>query len=342
MELDLIVRKFIGIDCYDIQPITNGLVNSTYLLENYDQDKKYILQKINNQVFKNPDSLITNHLLINAQLQSHHYELIIIDPVPAYNQQLLVYDKSGQPWRMQHYIESSTTFLKVPSKETAYEAAKAFGHFLDIVNTGDGPEIADPLPDFTNFEKRISDYKRALRDADPDLIEKAKAEIELTNHLLLLPNRWIELIKNKWLPERIIHADAKISNILFDENAEALAVIDMDTVMVSTILYDFGTMIQSYTNSTHEDDGNATDNFNAEMYAVKEGFLFHLKERLTPEESENLDYAAQVVIYIQEVRFLTDHLNGNKYYAVKYDDHNLDRTKNQLRLLEGLRKYLKV
>lgn len=113
--------------------------------------------------------------------------------------------------------------------------------------------------------------------------------------------------------------------------------------MISTILYDFGTMIQSYTNTTNEDDGSAENNFNPEIYnAVKKGFLFHLKEKLTPEESENLDYAAQVAIYIQEIRFLTDYLNGSIYYSTKYAEHNLDRTKNQLELLKGLNGYLSL
>jgi len=111
--------------------------------------------------------------------------------------------------------------------------------------------------------------------------------------------------------------------------------------MISTVLYDFGTMIQSYTNTTNEDDGSAQNNFNPEMYkVVKEGFLFYLKEKLTLEESDNLDYAAQVAIYIQELRFLTDYLNGSIYYSTKYPEHNLDRTKNQLELLKGLRAYL--
>ncbi|MEF9479228.1 phosphotransferase [Chryseobacterium sp. 1B4] len=147
--------------------------------------------------------------------------------------------------------------------------------------------------------------------------------------------------KNGHIPKRIIHADVKISNLLFDRKYRPLAVIDLDTTMISTILYDFGTMIQSYTNITHEDDGSARNNFNPEMYkAVKEGFLFHLKDKLTTTETESLDYAAQVAIYIQELRFLTDYLNGSIYYATKYPEHNLDRTKNQLELLKGLREYL--
>ena len=111
--------------------------------------------------------------------------------------------------------------------------------------------------------------------------------------------------------------------------------------MNGTILYDFGEMIRSYTNITDEDDGFMKDNFNAENYrAVREGFLFYLKDTLSPVELENLDYAAQVIIYIQAVRFLTDYLNNDIYYSVKYDLQNLDRAKNQINLLKGLQTFL--
>lgn len=242
---------------------------------------------------------------------------------------------------MQSFVEDSVTFIKVPSPEIAFEAARAFSHFLDMINTETLFSIEETLPDFLNFEKRVNDYKNSLKNADPQLIENAKIEIKITNQFLSLPNKWIEMVKNNDLPKRIVHADAKISNILFDESHKALAVIELDTVMISTILYDFGTMIQSYANMTNEDDGTAENNFNPEIYnAVKEGFLFHLKEKLTPEESDNLNYAAQVVIYIQEIRFLTDYLNGSVYYSTKYAEYNLDRTKNQLELLKGLNEYL--
>jgi Ser/Thr protein kinase RdoA (MazF antagonist) len=242
---------------------------------------------------------------------------------------------------MLSFVENSTTFLTAPSLQTAFEAAKTFSYFLSIVNTEQLPAIEDTLPNFLNFEKRIADYKKALDNAAPHLKENAKAEIEITNQLISLPNQWIEMEKTNQIPKRIIHADVKISNILFDQNHKPLAVIDLDTTMISTILYDFGTMIQSYTNKNREDDGSAQNNFNPEMYkAVKEGFLFYLKEKLTPKESAHLDYAAQVAIYIQEVRFLTDYLNGSTYYSIKYPEHNLDRTKNQLELLKGLRAHL--
>ncbi|MEJ5049689.1 aminoglycoside phosphotransferase family protein [Chryseobacterium culicis] len=343
MELNDIVIEFIGTDNYELSPITDGLINTTYLLEDKDQGKKFILQKINNHVFKQPDVIVNNHLMINEILRSNNYQFQIIEPIPSLTQKLLLEDTNGQPWRMLSFIENSVTFLTAPSLPTAFEAAKTFSYFLTVVNTEQLPALEDALPNFLNFEKRVADYKSSLKNAAPHLREKAKAEIEITNQLLSLPDQWIEMEKNNQIPKRIIHADVKISNILFDQNHSPLAVIDLDTMMISTILYDFGTMIQSYTNTTHEDDGSAQNNFNPEMYeAVKKGFLFYLKEKLTSTESDNLDYAAQVAIYIQELRFLTDYLNGSVYYSTKYPEHNLDRTKNQLELLKGLREYLGV
>lgn len=341
MELNTIVLEFIGTDHYDLTPITDGLINTTYLLEDKDHEKKFILQKINTYVFKQPEVIVKNHLMINEILQSNNYQFQNIEPVLSLTNKFLVKDSNGDSWRMLSFIENSTTFLTAPSLQTAFEAAKAFSYFLNTVNTEKLPAIEDSLPNFLNFEKRVSDYKNALENAVPSLKEKAKTEIEITNQLLSLPDQWIEMERNNQIPKRIIHADVKISNILFDQHHKPLAVIDLDTMMISTILYDFGTMIQSYTNTTLEDDGSAKNNFDSKMYkVVKEGFLFHLKEKLTPLEISSLDYAAQVAIYIQEIRFLTDYLSGSTYYSTQYPEHNLDRTKNQLELLKGLRKFL--
>ncbi|MEY8760474.1 phosphotransferase enzyme family protein [Chryseobacterium tongliaoense] len=343
MELDSVIRKFIDIGNYTVSPITNGLINTTFCVENKDSQEKFILQKINENVFKKPENIINNHLRINTILRSCEYQLRIVEPIPSLSNEFLIRDENGDPWRMLSFMENSVTFITVPSVETAFKAAKTFSYFLALVNTEKLPNIEDTLPDFINFEKRITDYQYSLKHAAPHFIENAKAEIEIVNRLLHLPDRWIKMEKTGQLPGRIIHADAKISNILFDENHQPLAVIDLDTVMISTLLYDFGTMIQSYTNTTDEDDGKAENNFNPEIYnAVKEGFLFHLKEKLRRKEADNLDYAAQAAIYIQALRFLTDYLDGSVYYSTKYPDHNLDRTKNQLELLKGLKEYLET
>lgn len=343
MEVNNIILRFIGTENCMISPINNGLINTTYLIENNENQEKFILQKINTQVFKNPERIIHNHLTINKILQENNYPLHITEPVSSSFKEFLVKDIEGQQWRMTGYIDNSVTFLTVPSAETAFKAAQAVSSFLSIINTETLPAIEDPLPGFINFEKRIIDYKNTLEHAASDLKDKAHSEILQMNQLLDLPDRWISMVRNNQLPKRIIHADTKISNILFNQDHHPIAIIDLDTLMVSTILYDFGNMIQSYTNITNEDDGKAVNNFNSEIFkAVKEGFLYHLKDQLTAEELENLDYAAQVVIYIQAVRFLTDYLDGSIYYSTAYPEHNLDRTKNQLELLKGLRRYLGV
>ncbi|MBB6370552.1 phosphotransferase enzyme family protein [Chryseobacterium shigense] len=342
MELKQIVTGFTGTENCTITPITNGLINTTYLVEDHNSGEKFILQKINRQVFRFPETVIHNHLNINTMLKNGDYPLQLVELKKALSGGFMMEDENGESWRILSFIEDTKTFFKIPDIKTAYESAKAVGCFLNTVNPEDLPDIQTPIPDFINFEKRIADYQTSLQHANEDLIKNAGPEIETMNELLFLPQKWIEMEKEGILPKRIIHGDPNVRNILFDKNSSPVAVIDLDTVTVSTILYDFGDMARSYTNILDEDNGNADNNFNPHIYrTVKDGFLLYLKEKLTFEELENLDYAAQTVIYIQAIRFLTDYLNGSIYYSTKYAEHNLDRTRNQLELLKGLRKYLK-
>ncbi|MCT2406150.1 aminoglycoside phosphotransferase family protein [Chryseobacterium antibioticum] len=343
MELKQIITGFTGTENCTVTPITNGLINTTYWVEDHDSDEKWILQKINTQVFPFPEIISQNHLLINKMLEEGNYPLEIVKPKATLSGSFIQKDDNGESWRMISFIEDTKTFFKIPDLKTAYESAKAVGCFLNMINPEHIPDIQIPIPDFINFEKRVLDYQTSLQQANEGLLENAAPEIETMNELLFLPQKWIALEKDGLLPKRIIHGDPNVRNILFDETSKPLAVIDLDTVTVSTILYDFGDMARSYSNTLDEDDGNAGNNFNPHIYrTVKDGFLLYLNEKLTFEELENLDYAAQTVIYIQAIRFLTDYLNGSTYYATKYADHNLDRTRNQLELLKGLREYLRV
>ncbi|KXH85050.1 phosphotransferase enzyme family protein [Chryseobacterium kwangjuense] len=343
MELKQIVSGFTGTENCSISPVTDGLINTTYLVEDHDSQEKFILQKINGQVFPFPEIITHNHLLINSMLEEGDYPLQQVKPKENRSGNFIIKDEEGGSWRMLGYIADARTLFKIPDIKTAYESAKAVGCFLNTINPKNLPDIHTPIPDFINFEKRILDYHTALQNADEYLIKNAASEIEMTNELLSLPEKWIEMEKEGTLPKRIIHGDPNVRNILFDATSKPLAVIDLDTVTISTILYDFGDMARSYTNTLDEDNGYADDNFNPHIYrTIKDGFLLYLKHKLTYEELENLDYAAQTVIYIQAVRFLTDYLNGSTYYATKHPEHNLDRTRNQLELLKSLRTYLRI
>ena len=338
MELKIIIAQFLGsVEILSIIPIENGLINNTYLVET--ADNKYILQKINTQIFKNPTGIQHNHLKINQVLEKSNYSKKTVKLIPTFSNELL-FEKNNEAWRMMEYLENSITFLKPSSTEIAFEASKCLSEFYKIINQ-ETILLEETLPDFINFEKRINNFKTALNQ-ETERKKLAESEINfILDHLSLL-QKWTELQNSNSLPLRVIHADPKISNILFNKENKAIAVIDLDTMMNGTILYDFGDMIRSYTNNAEEDNGWVKDNFNAENYvAVKEGFLFYLKDTLTPIELENLDYAAQLIIYIQAIRFLTDFLNDDIYYSTKYKLQNLDRTKNQINLLKGLLVFLK-
>lgn len=337
MELKSKVANFLAeTDHLTFEPISNGHINNTFLVKASD-GKKYILQKINTAVFPSPKNIAHNHLEVNKILEGKGYQRHLLKPVIGRNANYL--DAEEQQWRLVEFIEDSHTHLKVPNPQTAYKAAEAFSEFYALVNSGEA-SILDPLPGFINFEKRIADYRAVLETAPADLKNTAAAEIAFVNEHLDLPTQWIESDKQGLLPKRVIHADPKISNTLFGSDGEVLAVIDLDTVMYGTLLYDFGDMIRSYTNTADEDDAKVLNNFSAEIYSeVKRGFLSHLDGVLTDNEKSLLDYASAVVIYIQAVRFLADYLGGSTYYSIKYPEHNLDRTKNQINLLKGLMRY---
>lgn len=324
----------------DISPISNGHINSTFLVVRKSDGHQFVLQKINTNIFSYPEHIAHNHLTINKILKENSYGKVIVEPVLTKEGNYI--DEKEGCWRMLKFIEGSKTFLTVPNAEMAFEATKALSEFYYILNNNaEGVEIKDPLPGFINFQKRLDDYHIALENASADLKEKAKAEIEFIGANENIPQEWISKDRAGLLPKRIIHADPKISNILFDSSNKTLAVIDLDTIMYGTLLYDFGDMIRSYTNTSEEDNGGVLENFSPEIFEkVRQGFLHHLDSFLQPVEKELLDVAAASVIYIQAVRFLTDYLNGSIYYSIKYPEHNLDRTRNQITLVKGLLNYL--
>ncbi len=337
MDPKIIIGHFLdSAEILSIMPIENGLINSTYLVET--ARTKFILQKINTQIFKNPKGIQRNHLKINETLEKSDYSKRTVKLIPTLSN-VLLFEKDNEAWRMFEYLENSVTFLKPSSTEIAFEATKCLSQFYKIINQ-EAIILEETLPDFINFEKRINDFKTAIIQ-ETERKKLAENEINFILEHLSLSDKWIELQSDQSLPIRIIHADPKISNILFNRENKAIAVIDLDTMMNGTILYDFGDMIRSYTNIAVEDDGSSIENFNSETYAaVKDGFLFYLKDILTTIELENLDYAAKLVIYIQAIRFLTDFLNSDVYYSTTYDYQNLDRTKNQINLLKGLTAFL--
>lgn len=344
MKLDAILHTFLtnlSPSEIEVSTIEDGYINKTYHIKVKNTDTsvdQFVLQRINNFVFKNPETIMKTMVTIADHLKQKNYPKGILFPIINHQKEYVSYDSENYPWRLIPFIPNSKTLSLIQNPLQAFLAAQTFSEFYAYTWDLAPSSIEPSIPNFLDFQKRIDDYQTALQNTTIERREKATKEIHFINEYIQLPNSFISLLKEGILPTRIIHADPKLSNILFDTlEMQTLSVIDLDTIMPGSILYDYGDMIRSYTNNHKEDDTNATNIFNRSIFdAVTQGFLYHIKDKLTTIELENLTYAAQVIIYIQALRFLTDFLNNDVYYSIQYPDQNLNRTINQIHLLQEL------
>lgn len=331
-----IVEKFFGKDSkFTLEKNEIGHINTTYFLR--DKQGSFVLQKFNTNIFEQPEVIVENMNKLADHLEKKNYPHAILRPKQTVKGDYLVAAESGI-WRVIPLIENSQCIETVKSPEQAYQVAKFIGEFHSYVYDLDVTGLKEPIPGFINFKKRMVDYQVAINNASPKRKERALEAITLVEKWKNIPEKFIEITSKEGFPKRLIHADPKISNILLsaDDENKPIAIIDLDTLMPGTILYDFGDMVRSYTNTRDEDDPTP-NNFSKENYeAIKRGFMEPLQDKLTQQELDNFDLAGATVVYIQAVRFLTDFLNGDVYYTVKREDHNLDRTMNQLNLLKGI------
>lgn len=316
---------------FEVDQITYGHINKTYKIRNSNQS--YILQILNTDIFKNLQAISDNISLLNSHLSKKDYPYQVLEALAFSDGNYL---HNGNT-RLFKFIEDSQTFLKVQSTEQANKAAKCLSYFHAALDDLETEKIIDSIPGFLDFNLRFEQYQTAKSHVSQERLEKAEDLIKYLDTQVSILDAWNKLLPK--LPKRILHADPKISNFLFDaaDENKIIALIDWDTLMLGPILYDFGDMVRSYTNMRDEDDPAKGNNFNLDYYkALEEGFLSVLGEKLTAEEKANLSLGAKAVIYIQALRFLTDYLNGDTYYSIQYENHNLDRTHSQVNLLKEL------
>ena len=331
----ILKHYFQNIDQIVVNPISSGWINYTY--EVNSQGKKYILQKINTKVFPKPDIISNNIQLVSTHLKAKNYPKQIIEIIPDLQGNLLARE-NDETWRLTSFIPNSICFDKVESAEQAFEAAKTVSQFHSYLLDLNVDQIFPSIDGFLDYKKRMKDFNEALENASEERLQETKEEV---NYILDNLSKVKEYLAIDF-PKRVVHADAKLSNFLFDNDnhSQAIAVIDWDTIMPGNILCDFGDMIRTYANLKEEDDPSAENLFESKYYeAVKKGFLEHLKDDLESIEVENMDFVAYIVIYIQAVRFLGDYLNNDVYYSISYPKQNLNRTINQINLLKALTKF---
>lgn len=328
--------------------IKTGHINDTFIV-NTDSRNKYILQRINHHVFKNVPGLVNNKVLISNHIRSKFstiseeaFTKTNLTFVKAKNTHLYYHKQGEDFWNVMIFIEDSITYEIVKSEEIAYEGGKLLGKFLNLTSDFNSHQLIEVIPYFHDMSFRYKQYAFSIQSAPKDRLQKAT---KYTNIVSELKEEMCLLQKLKdagKIPLRVTHNDAKISNALFDKDNKGICMIDTDTVMPGIIHYDFGDAIRTICNTAAEDEKDLSKvEFNLDYYrAYRKGFLEQTADSLTSIELEYLPLAAKTMIFIMALRFLTDYFNHDIYYKVKYPEHNLDRAKNQFKLIESFSKKL--
>ncbi len=334
-----------------VEPIYKGYINSTYKLETLSQSNhvhKYILQRINTNVFPDVDALMSNFQLTTKHLEEHlqmpgaHKRGTVQSLRPTKDGKLYFADESGT-WRVMTYFDDVYS-LDIPDEpEVFYYAGVSFGNFIKAMSTVDAAQVKEVIPNFHNTQSRYLDLERSIaRDAVNRVAEVAE-EIAFVRAHTELFGKIAEALASGKIPTRICHNDCNLNNILFDNETHLpVAIIDLDTVMPSSPLYDFGDSMRIGTNNAKDDEKDLSKVFcNLELYEkYARGYLEACGDILTKEELELLPYASLIITSEDGIRFLMDHIDGDTYYRIEYPGQNLDRSRTQLKLLEDMEQKL--
>lgn len=326
----------------NIKPLGTGLINDTYKVTTAEADAPdYVLQRINHAIFTDVDMLqsnieaVTRHIRHKLEAQGESdIDRKVLHFLPADNGKTYFYDGENY-WRIMVFIPRAKTYETV-NAEYSYHAGVAFGNFEAML--ADIPDqLGDTIPDFHNMEFRLKQFHDAVA-ADPvgraegvrDIIEEIEKRAD---HYCLAE----QLHREGKLPKRVCHCDTKVNNMMFDEDGKVLCVIDLDTVMPNYIFSDYGDFLRTAANTGKEDDPDLENvNFNMDIFrAFTRGYIESARAFLLPVEIENLPFAAMLFPYMQLVRFFADYINGDTYYKIQYPEHNLVRSRAQLKLLQS-------
>lgn len=325
-----------------IDPLGEGFINDTLIVRTEGDAPDYILQRKNKNVFPDVPAMMDN-----IRRVSDHIRRGVIaaggDPlreavtlVPARDGRLYHLEE-GEYWTMMLLIADTIAYDKADSPELARKGGEGIGKFQSQLADFNEP-LAETIKGFHNIRHRFAQWDEALaRDAAGRKKELAKEIGWIAERRAEMLAFWSK-VEEGTIPTRVTHNDTKISNILFDKNGGVLCVIDLDTVMNSTSLNDFGDAIRSYANTGAEDDRDLSRvGISPDMFrAYAEGYLSQRARQLTQAEIDHLAFSARYITYEQVLRFLMDYLDGDTYYRIKYAEHNLVRTHAQYRLLQSM------
>ena len=341
-----IARRFwLGGEISSVRPHGNGHINTTFRVETLGA-RAFILQRINGAVFRDPGSLmanlgrVTRHLRARLEAEgASDLDRRVLSLVPSLEGRDYVLDEAGGYWRCFPFIEGVKERPSIESPQQAFEIARAFGNFQRLLSDLPGEPLHPSIPHFHDAGRRFDALTAAVESDVLNRANQAVPEIRFAFGNRPLSQFFAGFIARGEMNERITHNDTKLDNLLFDAaSGEALCVIDLDTVMPGLALYDFGDLARSAACTALEDERNL-DRVRVDpriFGALAQGFIEGTGGSLSTLERENLVGATQVFAFTLGVRFLTDFLEGDSYFRIHREGHNLDRARAQFALLRDL------
>ena len=312
-----------------------GLINHTWIVNT--PNGKYILQRINQNVFKDPQAIDANITAIDKYLKHHFPEYIFTSLVVSKEGATLI-KEDGNYFRLFEFIEGSHAYTALQNPQLAYEAAKQFGKFTKLLSGFDSTQLKTTIPDFHNLSLRYEQFMASIKNASPERLARSRDIVDALQQYYDIVETFESIKSDPAFKIRVTHHDTKISNVLFDKNNKGICVIDLDTVMPGYFISDVGDMMRTYLSPAGEEETDLSKIDVREDYfdAIVSGYLSEMHDELSNEEKKYFVYAGKFMIYMQALRFLADYLNNDIYYGAKYELHNFNRAANQLRLLNIL------
>ena len=326
---------------FTVQAFGTGHIHDTFLVRG--NGSRYLLQRINHAVYKDVAGLMQNIRRVTDHLQqkldtSVPNSLTTFRVISTHDQRWFYQDEAGHYWRMFTFVDHTVAYEVAQSPELIRKAGQAFGQFITLLR--DLPdELATTIPAFHDMGSRLRNFEGAVSEDTVGRLAQVSPEVAFVQQRADEMRALHQRVADGEIPQRTTHNDTKLSNILFDERSgEARCVVDLDTVMPGTVLYDFGDAIRSMASTAAEDEADLDQvQFHFSSYeAFAEGFLSETRSFLTEAEVAQLPFSARYMTFIMGLRFLTDYLAGDVYYKIHDPEQNLRRARNQFQLIRRM------
>lgn len=336
-NIEMIMRSF------DLDPLKytarlfgSGLIHSTYMVSLGDEPR-YILQRVNHHVFRKPEDIAHNLKIIGSFLKANQPDYMFTSPIPDMEGKDYVMD-DGDYYRLYAFVPGTHTVDLCEKPEQAYEAAFQFGRFTAVLADLRTDMLRYTIPGFHDLSNRYNQFLEALQKGDVTRISGTKEVARFLLDRNSIVDRYQHIQNDPYFKKRVIHHDTKISNVLFDGESKGVCVIDLDTVMPGYFISDLGDMMRTYVSPANEEEADLEKVVIRKDFvkAIFQGYNDQMGAKLSEKERSSFVYSGKFMIYMQALRFYTDHLNNDVYYGAKYENHNLVRANNQVRLLTEL------